>query len=63
MCTDWTWTEDAEKQPSSYQKILHQFKDDKASCYSIHQVAQMGVAEGKEVGQWFGPNTIAQVFK
>jgi len=23
----------------------------------------MGVAEGKNVGQWFGPNTVAQVLK
>ena len=25
--------------------------------------ASMGVSEGKEVGEWFGPNTIAQVLK
>lgn len=25
--------------------------------------AQMGVSEGKAVGQWFGPNTIAQVLR
>ena len=25
--------------------------------------AQMGVGEGKQVGQWFGPNTIAQVMR
>jgi len=25
--------------------------------------ASMGVAEGKNVGQWFGPNTVAQVLK
>lgn len=23
----------------------------------------MGASEGKEVGQWFGPNTVAQVLK
>ena len=26
-------------------------------------LAQMGVSEGKPVGSWFGPNTIAQVLK
>ena len=26
-------------------------------------IAQMGVSEGKPVGSWFGPNTIAQVLK
>ena len=25
--------------------------------------ASMGVTEGKAVGQWFGPNTIAQVLR
>lgn len=25
--------------------------------------AQMGVSEGKEVGQWYGPNTVAQVLR
>lgn len=44
-------------------KILNLFQDKKTSTYSIHQLAQMGVSEGKEVGQWFGPNTVAQVLK
>lgn len=26
-------------------------------------VAHMGVSEGKEIGEWFGPNTAAQVLK
>lgn len=25
--------------------------------------AQMGVGEGKPIGQWYGPNTVAQVLK
>ncbi|KAH1165856.1 hypothetical protein KIL84_023415, partial [Mauremys mutica] len=25
--------------------------------------AQMGVGEGKSIGQWYGPNTVAQVLK
>lgn len=25
--------------------------------------AQMGVGEGKSIGEWFGPNTVAQVLK
>ena len=25
--------------------------------------ANMGVSEGKAIGQWFGPNTVAQVLK
>ncbi|XP_053931513.1 uncharacterized protein LOC128853141 isoform X3 [Cuculus canorus] len=26
-------------------------------------MAQMGVGEGKSIGEWFGPNTVAQVLK
>lgn len=39
------------------------FQDKKACVYSIHQIASMGESEGKAVGNWFGPNTIAQVLK
>jgi cysteine protease ATG4 len=39
------------------------FEDRRAATYSIHQIALMGASEGKEVGQWFGPNTVAQVLK
>ncbi|XP_052444707.1 cysteine protease ATG4A-like isoform X2 [Carassius gibelio] len=59
---DWRW--DPEKhQPKEYHRILHCFLDKKDSCYSIHQMAQMGVGEGKSVGEWYGPNTVAQVLK
>lgn len=43
-----------------YVKILRLFQDKKNQVYSIHQIAQMGDDEGKPVGTWFGPNTIAQ---
>nr|CAB3224203.1 cysteine protease ATG4A [Phallusia mammillata] len=60
---EWMWSENSEEHPIAYKRVLNQFKDVRTSCYSIHQIAQMGVAEGKEVGQWFGPNTVAQVIK
>ncbi|TRY60035.1 hypothetical protein DNTS_010082, partial [Danionella cerebrum] len=48
---DWRW--DPEKrQPREYHQILQCFLDKKDSCYSIHQMAQMGVGEGKSVGEW-----------
>ncbi|XP_025022363.1 cysteine protease ATG4A isoform X3 [Python bivittatus] len=59
---DWQW-EEYKKQPEEYQKILCCFLDRKDCCYSIHQMAQMGVGEGKSIGEWFGPNTVAQVLK
>lgn len=46
-----------------YEKILQMFFDEKDALYSIHQIAQMGVTEGKEISKWFGPNTAAQVLK
>ncbi|XP_031843970.1 autophagy-related 4a isoform X4 [Nomia melanderi] len=58
---DWQWT--PETRNSTYLKILERFKDKKTAVYSIHQIAVTGATEGKEVGQWFGPNTIAQVLK
>lgn len=30
-------------------------------CFT--SIAQMGVGEGKPIGQWYGPNTVAQVLK
>ncbi|XP_042707007.2 cysteine protease ATG4A isoform X3 [Chrysemys picta bellii] len=59
---DWLW-ERHKKQPEEYHKILRCFIDRKDCCYSIHQMAQMGVGEGKSIGEWFGPNTVAQVLK
>lgn len=58
---DWMWK--VEEKNSSYFKILRLFEDRKNSLYSIHQIAQMGVSEGKNIGEWFGPNTIAHVLK
>nr|KAF6435040.1 autophagy related 4A cysteine peptidase [Rousettus aegyptiacus] len=59
---DWNW-EKQKEQPKEYQQILQCFLDRKDCCYSIHQMAQMGVGEGKSIGEWFGPNTVAQVLK
>ncbi|KAF5921539.1 hypothetical protein HPG69_009107 [Diceros bicornis minor] len=59
---DWRWTQ-RKRQPDSYFSVLNAFIDRKDSYYSIHQIAQMGVGEGKSIGQWYGPNTVAQVLK
>ncbi|XP_037017384.2 cysteine protease ATG4B isoform X3 [Artibeus jamaicensis] len=59
---DWRWTQ-RKRQPDSYFHVLNAFIDRKDSYYSIHQIAQMGVGEGKSIGQWYGPNTVAQVLK
>ncbi|XP_015109306.1 cysteine protease ATG4A isoform X2 [Diachasma alloeum] len=58
---DWQWT--PQTRDSTYLKILNKFEDKRTAPFSIHLIALMGASEGKEVGQWFGPNTIAQVLK
>ncbi|XP_066565228.1 cysteine protease ATG4B isoform X3 [Amia ocellicauda] len=59
---DWRWVK-GQQQKEEYFSILNAFIDKKDSYYSIHQIAQMGVGEGKSIGQWYGPNTVAQVLK
>ncbi|XP_038209168.1 cysteine protease ATG4B [Zerene cesonia] len=61
LASDWVWT--PETRDPTYLKIIQRFEERKQAPYSIHQVALMGASEGKEVGQWFGPNTVAQVLK
>ncbi|KAM6963102.1 LOW QUALITY PROTEIN: cysteine protease ATG4B [Aplochiton taeniatus] len=59
---DWRWNKGQEPR-EEYASILNAFIDKKDSYYSIHQIAQMGVGEGKSIGEWYGPNTVAQVLK
>ncbi|PIN97233.1 hypothetical protein AB205_0195260 [Aquarana catesbeiana] len=58
---DWRWNKQEPR--GEYLGILTAFLDKKDSYYSIHQIAQMGVGEGKYIGQWYGPNTVAQVLR
>lgn len=48
---------------SDYLKIVNLFEDNRKSGFSLRQIALMGNSEDKKVGQWFGPNTVAQVLK
>lgn len=59
----WRWRPDSFAMDATYQKILRLFEDSKNAPFSIHQIASMGVTDGKLVGQWFGPNTVAQAIK
>lgn len=58
---DWFWT--PETRDPTYLKIVNRFEDNRKSPFSIHQIALMGNSEDKRVGEWFGPNTVAQVMK
>lgn len=57
----WEWTPNSKDE--TYRRILKMFQDKRTSLFSIQQIAQMGVNEGKRMCEWFGPNTIAQVLK
>ena len=58
------WTADGSiPDREKYLKILHMFQDKKSATFSIHQISLMGLSEGKAVGEWFGPNTVAQSLK
>lgn len=57
------WLYDARQPDPKYLNILKMFEDKKSAPYSLHQIVQMGVTEGKAIGSWFGPNTVAQAIK
>ncbi|XP_054282504.1 cysteine protease ATG4B-like [Macrosteles quadrilineatus] len=58
---DWRWSPQCRDR--AYLRILRMFEDRRTAPYSIHQIALMGASEGKSVGEWFGPNTVAQVLR
>lgn len=58
---DWRWF--PEESDETYLKIISLFEDDRTQPFSIHQIAKIGVDEGKNVGEWYGPNTVAHVLK
>lgn len=61
---DWRWSPDGiEANPEVYAKILKLFQDKEECPYSIHNIVRTGKLEGKVIGEWFGPNTIAQALK
>uniref|UniRef100_A0A182TAY6 Cysteine protease n=1 Tax=Anopheles maculatus TaxID=74869 RepID=A0A182TAY6_9DIPT len=59
---DWVW--EAETRDEIYLNIVNRFEDSKQAPFSLHQIALMGdSSEEKRIGEWFGPNTVAQVLK
>ena len=44
-------------------KILKKFLDDRDSEYSIQMIALQGADFGRPVGQWLGPNNVAQAIR
>lgn len=60
----WKWSPEAiDKNSEIYIKILKLFQDKVTSPYSIHNLVKIDQQDGKNIGDWFGPNTIAQALK
>ncbi|CAD5235438.1 unnamed protein product [Bursaphelenchus xylophilus] len=57
----WEWSPNSTD--PNYRRTVRMFQDKRTSLFSIQQIAQMGVSEGKRMCEWFGPNTIAQCLK
>jgi cysteine protease ATG4 len=60
LFVDWKMKKN-ESYPPQYYQIVRWFLDTPSSPYSVHKIAQSGVKYGKNIGEWFGPSTIAQV--
>ncbi|XP_054707992.1 cysteine protease ATG4B-like [Uloborus diversus] len=58
---EFTWCSDDPDQ--TYLSLMEQF-DDRPECrYSIHSIAIEGSLLEKQIGQWYGPNTVVQILK
>ncbi|KAF9140532.1 Cysteine protease atg4b [Mortierella sp. GBA39] len=53
----------SEESCKKYRTLLSWFADEPDRHYSIHNIAKMGVALDKRVGEWFGPSTVAHALK
>lgn len=58
---EWTW--ESSTSDETYLRILSLFEDHKCATFSLHIMSQLGVDEGKPIGEWYGPNTVAQVIR
>ena len=65
MCVSpgFRWPVENDEDNSVYNKILHKFLDVRGGVYSIQMIALQGQDFGRPVGQWFGPNNVAQAIK
>ncbi|ORY49948.1 hypothetical protein BCR33DRAFT_676867 [Rhizoclosmatium globosum] len=60
---DWRLASNTGKAWDEYVKIITWFLDSNSSPYSIHRIALIGQQYDKNIGEWFGPTTIAQVLR
>ncbi|KAK3853654.1 hypothetical protein Pcinc_039814 [Petrolisthes cinctipes] len=58
---EWEWRRGIND--PTYLRILSMFEDHRRATFSLHVISQLGVDEGKPIGEWYGPNTVAQVMR
>jgi len=49
--------------PRKYVEVLRWFADEPEAIFGIHRVAQAGMLCDRQVGQWFGPDTVCRVLR
>ena len=59
---DWRMRRD-KPTPRWYALILKLFEDHPSAMFSIHRIAQVGRQYHRNIGQWFGPDTICKVLR
>ena len=59
---DWRMRRDRPT-PKWYGLILRLFEDHPSAMFSIHRIAQVGRQYHRNIGQWFGPDTVCKVLR
>ncbi|ELR19150.1 cysteine protease, putative [Acanthamoeba castellanii str. Neff] len=57
------WRRQSDRSSPLYAKMVQWFADDPKQPFSLHRIAHAGLKYGKNVGEWFGPSTMAQVLE
>eukprot|EP01118_Nematostelium_gracile_P017748 TRINITY_DN7686_c0_g1_i1.p1 TRINITY_DN7686_c0_g1~~TRINITY_DN7686_c0_g1_i1.p1 ORF type:complete len:339 (+),score=42.43 TRINITY_DN7686_c0_g1_i1:60-1076(+) len=57
---DWKRAKGSPENNPEYSRVLRLFDDQPTSPFSVHSIAIQGQKYGKNIGEWFGPSTIAQ---
>ncbi|KAA0198894.1 cysteine protease ATG4B-like, partial [Hyalella azteca] len=57
----WRWT--TECSDENYLRIVRLFEDQPSAPYSLHVMTSLGQATGKNIGEWYGPNTVAHLIR
>jgi len=63
---DWHWYQQQKKHEAGYHPQIIRFFGDQPieSCpFSLHKLVQIGLQLGKQPGEWYGPSSMAHIFR